>query len=176
MKIRLFHGRGGTVGRGGGPTFEAILAQPHGISHAGLRLTEQGEIIAAKYADPEVGRRNIETLVSAALLAQFPAERASEKREWGTRWSNLANAPTRRIARWCSIRPHSARSSAPPLHRRNRRFEHWQPPHRARPRIRSTICAPFPRCSVGARRVCRFPAGMVSEVQSRLGFRASKGP
>jgi phosphoenolpyruvate carboxylase len=100
VKIRLFHGRGGTVGRGGGPTFEAILAQPHGISHAGLRLTEQGEIIAAKYADPEVGRRNIETLVSAALLAQFPAERAGEKCEWWDAMEQLsehANAAYRAL-------------------------------------------------------------------------------
>ncbi|MBL8519773.1 MAG: phosphoenolpyruvate carboxylase [Betaproteobacteria bacterium] len=90
VKIRLFHGRGGTVGRGGGPTFEAILAQPDGVSHAGLRLTEQGEVIAAKYADPEVGRRNLETLVSAALLANFPATRASEQESWWRAMEDLS--------------------------------------------------------------------------------------
>ena len=69
LRFRFFHGRGGTVGRGGGPSFEAILAQPAGSADEGFRLTEQGEIIAAKYSDPQLGRRNLETLVSSAMLA-----------------------------------------------------------------------------------------------------------
>ncbi|GHD55185.1 phosphoenolpyruvate carboxylase [Thalassobaculum fulvum] len=73
VAMRLFHGRGGSVGRGGGPSYQAILAQPPGAIQGSIRVTEQGEVIAAKYSNAEVGRRNLETLAAATVEATLLA-------------------------------------------------------------------------------------------------------
>ena len=77
VELTLFHGRGGSIGRGGGPTHRAILAQAPGSIDGRLKLTEQGEVLAAKYADPAIAEHELELVASSVLLASTP-ERDAE--------------------------------------------------------------------------------------------------
>jgi phosphoenolpyruvate carboxylase len=83
IPIQIFHGRGGAVGRGGGPANQAILAQPRGVMNGRIRITEQGEMIADRYKRPAIAWRHLEQVIHAVLSTSFPeSERRDPAWEW----------------------------------------------------------------------------------------------
>ena len=103
VELTLFHGRGGTIGRGGGPANRAVLAQAAGSVDGRLALTEQGEMIAERYPSPTIAQRHLEQLASAVLLSSRPghdratAEQADRWRPMMTELADLAEAAYRRL-------------------------------------------------------------------------------
>lgn len=91
IKQKLFHGRGGTIGRGGGPTNQAILAQPAGTVEGRIKITEQGEVISSKYSNPYIAERNLELVVSAVIYASwFVHKPPKEERKWSSVMEELS--------------------------------------------------------------------------------------
>ena len=95
VTLRLFHGRGGAVGRGGGPAGKAILAQPPGSIRGRLKITEQGEVIAARYFDQEIAYRNLEQIIHAVLTASAAQKAEDTNSQWAEAMETMSETALR---------------------------------------------------------------------------------
>jgi phosphoenolpyruvate carboxylase len=180
VKLRLFHGRGGTVGRGGGPSYEAILAQPAGTVNGQIRLTEQGEIIASKFSNPEIGRRNLELLVAATLEASLMPhprrrEHAAQLSQFETVMDELSELAYQAYRDLVYETPGFTDYffAATPIAEIAELNIGSRPASRKR-RAASKTCARFRGASHGASAACCCRAGTASAARSRLaGSRAA---
>jgi len=151
VRLRLFHGRGGSVGRGGGPSYDAIIAQPGGAVNGQIRITEQGEIISSKYSNAEVGRNNLEIL-AAATWKQACCIHGNPRRSGNisSRWSGCRRTPSMPIAGW-STRPRAFAEYfwASTVITEIATLNIGSRPASRKKTARSRICAPFPGCFPG---------------------------
>jgi phosphoenolpyruvate carboxylase len=100
VELELFHGRGGSIGRGGGPTNRAILAQPPTAFHGRLRITEQGEVIAYRYANAEIARRHLHQVMNAVLIALGTPNRPAVPETWRAAMTELSETGERAYRRF----------------------------------------------------------------------------